>query len=397
MKLHVPFLLCGLALCLHGCSPKPKPPAKPVAKKPPVAKPEPILSPFKKPDAVRGIYLTAWSAGSTKKMDKVLAMLDRTELNAVVIDVRDAGQNYWKGMGLELSDKSGATTVAIVNGKKVMSRLLAHGTYPIARIACFRDNYIPKKYPSLAVNKTTGGVWKDRGGYTWLDPYNKKNWDYIAAIVDFALDQGFPEIQLDYVRFPSEGKASVQAFPAKKSYPDQKAKPQDVVAAFANFIGERVRKRKAVFSADLFGIISSSKSDQGIGQELEKVAEPFDILCPMVYPSHYAKGEYGVKDPSSSPYLILTKSLSDFKERLPGKSIRPWLQDFFGYGVTQVQAQIKASKELGYEEYLLWNARNIYTEAAVVDTSRFSVKAKSPLSAPAVPASPSDAGTSKGP
>lgn len=377
MKLHVPLVLCALSACLAGCGGKTPPIAKAPPKPPKVAVPEPTPSPFKKPEAVRGIYLTAWSAGSTRKMDKVLAMLDRTELNALVIDVRDAGQNYWKGMGIKLSDESGATIVAVTNGKKVMDRLLAHGTYPIARIACFRDNYVPKKHPNQAVNKITGGVWKDRGGYTWLDPYNKKNWDYIAAIVDFALDQGFPEIQLDYVRFPSEGKASVQAFPAKKSYPDPKAKPQDVVAAFANFIGERVRKRKAVFSADLFGIISSSKSDQGIGQELEKVAEPFDVLCPMVYPSHFAKGEYGVKDPSSSPYLILSKSLADFKSRLPGKSVRPWLQDFFGYGVTQVQAQIKASKELGYEEYLLWNARNIYTEAAVVDTSKFSSSVKS--------------------
>ncbi len=392
MKLHFRLLLCGLCLSIVGCSGK-SAPAKPTPVKPAkTALPEPPPSPFKKPEYVRGIYLTAWSAGSPKRMDKVLAMLDRTELNALVIDVRDAGQNYWKGMGIKLSDECGATTVAVVNGKKLMDRLLAHGTYPIARIACFRDKYVPKKYPNLAVNKSTGGVWKDRGGYTWLDPYNKKNWEYLASIVDFALDQGFPEIQLDYVRFPSEGKADSQAFPAKKYYTDPKAKPQDVVAAFAKYIGERVRKRKAAFSGDLFGIISSSKSDQGIGQELEKVAEPFDLLCPMVYPSHYAKGEYGVKDPSNSPYLILTKSLGDFKERLPEKNIRPWLQDFFGYGVPQVQAQIKAARELGYEEYLLWNARNIYTEAAVVDTSKLATKK---VAAPATPSTAAPAAVGK--
>lgn len=370
MHSHVRFVLCCVATFAVGCAKRPPVPITTPPKKAPAdAKPEPKLSPFKRPDKVRGIYLTAWSAGSRKKMDKVLAMLDRTELNAVVIDVRDAGQNYWKGMNLPLSDQSGATHVAVVNPKKLMDRLLAANVYPIARIACFRDDFVPSKHLDRAVVKTTGGVWKDRAGHTWLDPYNRKNWDYIASIIDFALDQGFPEIQLDYVRFPSEGKSSTQAFPGKKSYGDPKALPQDVVAAFAKAMADRVRARKAIISADIFGIISIGKTDQGIGQELEKIAEPFDLVCPMVYPSHYAKGEYGVKDPSASPYLILTKSLGDYKKRLPDKPIRPWLQDFFGYGVPQIHAQIKAARELGYDEYLLWNARNVYTESAVVDTS----------------------------
>lgn len=314
--------------------------------------------------------MTAWFAGSTKQLDKLIGLLDRTELNAMVIDVRDAGENYWKGMDLKLSDQSGATRVAVVHPKKVMAKLLAKGVYPIARIACFRDNYVPLKRPDRAVNVPTGGVWRDRGGYAWLDPYNRQNWEYIGAVVDYALELGFPEIQLDYVRFPSEGKANGQRFPAKKAYADPKAQPEDVVVAFANFIRSRVKARQAVFSADIFGIISISKRDQGIGQELEKLAEPFDLMCPMVYPSHFAKGEYGVRDPSAQPYKILMKSLGDYKRRLPNKPIRPWIQDFFGYGVPQVQAQIKAAKELGYDEYLLWNARNAYTEAAVRDTSR---------------------------
>lgn len=381
LQRHASLWIAALALSAVGCrSSEPAP--KPVAKVPEkVAEPEPPKPMFTKPEHVRGIYLTAWSAGSTRKMDKVFAMLERTELNSVVIDVRDAGHNYWK-MGIPLSDESGATTVAIIKPDALMARLKEKGVYPIARIACFRDNFVPKKRPELAVKLASGGVWKDRAGYTWLDPYNKKNWEYIGQIVDFALDKGFPEIQLDYVRFPSEGKASTQVFPAKAAYPDKAAKPEDVVAAFANYIGERVRKRGAVFSADIFGIISIGKVDQGIGQELEKIAAPFDLMCPMVYPSHFAKGEYGVKDPSNSPYAIVAKSLGDYKRRLPNKPIRPWLQDFFGYGVSQIQGQIKAAKELGYEEYLLWNAQNRYVEAAVVDTSKL---VKKPPTVPSKP------------
>lgn len=369
LRRHASLWIAAIALTAAGCrSSQPAPVATtPPAK--PAPEPEPPKPAYPKPEHVRGIYLTAWSAGSTRKMEQVYAMLDRTEINSLVIDVRDAGINYFK-MGIPLSDESGATQVAVVKPDVLMASLKEKGVYPIARIACFRDKFVPKKVPSQAVQLSGGGIWKDRAGYMWLDPYNQKNWDYIAQIVDFALDLGFPEIQLDYVRFPSEGKASTQVFPAKSSYPDKDAKPEDVVAAFAKFIGERVRKRGAEFSADIFGIISIGKVDQGIGQELEKISEPFDIICPMVYPSHFAKGEYGVKDPSNSPYEIVSKSLGDYKRRLPDKRIRPWLQDFFGYNAAQIQAQIKAAKELGYEEYLLWNAQNRYVEKAVVDNSK---------------------------
>lgn len=322
---------------------------------------------FARPDKVKGIYLTAWSAGSTKKMDKMFAMVDRTVINAFVIDVRDSGQMYFK-TGIPLANESKANFVAVAKPDKLFERLEKHQVWPIARIACFRDGYVPVKHPELSVQLPNGKPWQDRSGHRWLDPYNKKNWDYLAQTVDYALDLGFPEIQLDYVRFPSEGKSSTQVFPGRKEYEDPKAKPEDVIAAFAKFIGERVRKRGAQYSADIFGIISSGKGDQGIGQELEKVAEPFDLICPMVYPSHFAKGEYGIADPNRAPYEILKKSLGDYKKRLPDKHVRPWLQDFslgYHYGPEEVKAQIKAAKELGYEEFLLWNAGNRYNEAAV--------------------------------
>lgn len=349
-------------------NPGPKAPAKP-------APPEEVRLVFEKPEHVRGIYLTAWSAGGKKKRASTIALIGRTELNAVVIDVRDDGDMYWR-TGIPLAKEAGAEKIAVLNPKKMMGDFHAAKIYPIARIACFRDAFVPKKHPERAVNLNTGGIWKDHSGHTWLDPYNKKNWEYMAQTVEFALDQGFPEIQLDYVRFPSEGKASTQVFPAKKSYGDGKAKPEDVIAEFAEYIGKKVEAHGAVYSADIFGIISSGKGDQGIGQELEKVAEPFDLVCPMVYPSHFAKGEYGIKDPNAQPYSIVKKSLADYKRRIPDKHIRPWLQDFFGYTAASVQAQIKAAKELGYEEYLIWNAGNRYTEAALKDNSKLVPKKK---------------------
>lgn len=331
------------------------------------APPKPIR--FKKPDKVKGIYLTAWGAGSKRKMDNVMAMLKRTELNALVIDIRDSGQNYWKNDN-PTSAKVGANKTAVVNPAKVMEALEKAGVYPIARVACFRDNFVPASMPNRAVKHAVSGKpWKDRSGNTWLDPYNPRNWDYIGEIVDYALDLGFPEIQLDYVRFPSEGKSATMVFPGKSSYTNPKATPTEVVAAFAKSIRDRVHEKGAVLSADIFGIVSIGAGDQGIGQSLETIAEPFDLICPMVYPSHFAKGEYGIKDPNASPYAIVHKSLQDYKKRLPEKSVRPWLQDFslgLKYGKKEVQSQIKAAKDLGYEEYLLWNPQNRYTEVAVL-------------------------------
>ena len=323
---------------------------------------------FKRPEHVKGIYLTAWTAGSSALRERALGIADRTEINAVVIDVRDLGQMYFK-TGIALADESGALKWAVPRPKALFDSLEKHQVWPIARIAWFRDDYVTKKHPELAVQLKGGKVWRDRAKHAWLDPYNKKNWDYLAATVDFALDLGFPEIQLDYVRFPSEGKSATQVFPSKKYYAVKDGRNEDVISAFAKFISDRVHAHKAVISADIFGIISSTKGDEGIGQQLEKVAEPFDALSPMVYPSHFAKGEYGIKDPNRSPYEIIKKSLYDYKKRLPKVEIRPWLQDFslmgVHYGDAEVRAQIKAAHEMGYDGYLLWSPKNRYTESAL--------------------------------
>lgn len=309
--------------------------------------------------------MTAWSAGSPRKLAHMLEMFQRTGLNTMVIDLRDSGEMYVK-TGLQLAKESHADQIAIVNPKKMLQKLSKGGVYPIARIACFRDNFVPLAHPELAVQLQNGRPWKDRSGHMWLDPFNKKNWDYLASMVDYALDLGFPEVQLDYVRFPSEGKSETQVFPGKKRYADPNALPEDVIQAFANDMRDKVKARGARISADIFGIISSTKGDEGIGQELEKVAAPFDLISPMVYPSHFHKGEYGIKDPNAEPYLIVRRSLRDYQKRLPGKLIRPWLQDFSlgrHYTAQDVKAQIKAASELGYNDYLLWNAGNRYTEA----------------------------------
>lgn len=335
---------------------------------PEVEKPKPPRYP--RPEHVRGIYMTAWVAGGTKLRDKLLQMIEDTELNAVVIDVRDDGDLYWP-TEIELTKQAKATNLAITKPDELMQLLEDKEVYPIARIACFVDGNVAKYDASRAVQDSSGKAWVERNGRLWLDPYNKKNWEYLGEVVDFAVAKGFPEIQLDYVRFPGGGKKSSMNFPAKKDWPEGTTESQ-VIQQFAQFIKDRLPEG-VVLSADIFGIVSSNTTkDQGIGQDMDYFPQPFDLLCPMVYPSHYAKGEYGIADPAKAPYEIVKVSVGDFKKTLEGKPLRPWLQDFnLGamYGKDEVRAQIKALKELGIQEYLLWNARNVYTPDAVVDTS----------------------------
>ncbi|HWD40776.1 MAG TPA: putative glycoside hydrolase [Fimbriimonas sp.] len=396
----LPLILvsCCLGAAVSSCGKgvqSEAPPVKPAVSKTPVKPPAQTTVPgapkvsFKRPDVVKGIYLTAWSAGTPHLLDRFLKLEDATELNAMVIDVRDNGEVYFP-THVKLAEKvQGNKNLAVPKPEKLMEKLAQHNVWPIARIACFRDRYVPVRFPAQAVQYPDGKPWHDRSGHYWLDPYDKRNWNYIAQIVDYAMDIGFPEIQLDYVRFPSEGKSSSQVYPNKATYPDKKAKPEDVVAAFADFIGKRVRDRHCAFSADIFGIISSSKSDQGIGQELEKVAGPFDVVSPMVYPSHFALGEYGIKNPNKAPYEIVLKSLRDYKKRIPNKIVRPWLQAFslggVHYGGDEIRAQIKAAREAGYDGFLLWNAGNKYTDAGLKSQSAGEADQQPVTKAPAEP------------
>jgi hypothetical protein len=375
VRYSIAFLAAVFSTCLYSCSggavsPKESSenPKTPIAKhdsatsKPAPKSDQPSFH-FVKPAHVKGMYWTAWTGGSHKAREKLLAIIDKTELNSVVVDIRDEGTVYLRTK-IPMANEPKVTQLAISKPNDLLKSLEDHKVWPIARIACFRDNFVTINHPELSIHFANGSIWHDRKGYHWLDPYNKKNWEYIGQIVDFALDLGFPEIQLDYVRFPSEGKAASQVFPAKKAYGKADENSADVISAFTKYIGDKVHARHAVYSVDIFGIISSMKGDEGIGQQLEKVAAPFDVLSPMIYPSHFALGEYGIKNPNASPYEIIKKSLNDYKKRLPKTIIRPWLQAFslnhIKYTAVQLKAQIKATREVGYQGFLLWNAGNKY-------------------------------------
>ncbi|MBO8169816.1 MAG: putative glycoside hydrolase [Thermoanaerobacteraceae bacterium] len=316
------------------------------------------------PVAVKGIYATGHTAGS-RRIDQLIELIDRTELNALVVDIKDATGYLTTPLELEtdLDIDPGSEKIKDLPG--LLQKLKEHDIYAIARIVVFKDPLLAKHYPELAVQRRSGGTWYDYKGKAWTNPYKKEVWDYNVAIALAAAKAGFQEIQFDYVRFPSDGPLKEAVYPGKTD----KAKAQ-VIADFLAYARQKLEGTGVFLSADVFGLTCSAKDDLGIGQKLELIAQNTDYVSPMVYPSHYAAGSYGLKNPNASPYRTVYESLTDavYKTRDINSVIRPWLQDFsygYPYGPEEVRAQIRATYDAGLKEWILWNPSNRYTEAAL--------------------------------
>ena len=235
-----------------------------------------------------------------------------------------------------------------------------HGIWPIARIVVFKDPFLSRKKPELAVKSKSGDLWRDQKGMTWVDPNSRQVWKYNVNVAKEAIELGFQEIQFDYVRFTSDGQISQCVYPFTDG-----AKKEDVIRDFLAYASGELKPLGVEVSADIFGLVTSADGDLGIGQRLEKVAQNVDIVSPMVYPSHYARGSFGIANPDLKPYETVLRGLTDARKRLDGTAvqIRPWLQDFSlgnHYGREQVQAQIKAVKDAGLSEWIFWNPSNRY-------------------------------------
>ena len=356
-KKFVLFLgFCFLYTVGAGCRRAAAPSVEPSAVSVPAVPAPPALAPLPE-GGVRGIYLTGWTAGTDKALQNLLKFADRTEINAFVVDVKDDGLVAYKA-DAPLVGQVGAAKRPMYKADKLLAALKAHHIFPIARIACMRDTILAEARPDLAVQDAQGRVWHDKSRHAWLNPYQKAVWDYNVDLGLDALKHGFAEVQFDYVRFPSEGDIKQRHFPGKP----EGSHREDQIAAFMKYAHDKIHAAGGWFSADVFGLTSLVKNDEGIGQKFSKVIQNADYLCPMVYPSHYHKGEYGIPNPDTAPYAILHRSLGDAAKGLkntPTCKLRPWLQAFSlqsHYGPAQLTAQLKASRELGINEYLLWNS-----------------------------------------
>jgi len=325
-----------------------------------------------KPQVVKAAYLTYFGVGDKGIRGRVLELAARTELNAVVIDVK--GDRGWILYRTEVPEAlavgaQGPGTLKDFDG--LMADLKARGLYTIARIVTFKDNILANSRPDLAIIDTrTGKPWIDNEKLAWVDPFREEVWRYNVAIAREAAKRGFDEIQFDYVRFPTDGKLGA----AKYASPNNKETRLPAIAGFLGLARRELGPLGVYVAADVFGYTAFNENDTDIGQRIEELAPHLDYFCPMVYPSGYHVGIPGFRNPVQHPYEIVHESVRLIRQRSTHSKVRvrPWLQDFKDYafdkrifGVTEVRAQIKGADDAGAVGWMLWNPRNDYTAGAL--------------------------------
>lgn len=327
-----------------------------------------IVTHIKTPEHVKSIYMSSWVAGTPSIRAKLVKLIDETELNAVVIDVKDnTGLISWDGRIRDIDD--------------FIDELHSKNIYVIARIAAFQDPLYVKRYPEEAVHsKKNGGIWKDHKGIPWVDTGSKKMWRYIEAISKESYARGFDEVNLDYIRFPTDGALSDMTFPI--SGERAKLHKPEIVSEFYHYITDSLRKDGIPVSGDLFGIIMVTKVDIAVlGQDMHTALETFDYVAPMIYPSHFYAGTAGYQNPAANPGPIIAYSMklgieiADEVASSTGQATstirakyRPWYQDFdmgATYTAEMVRAQINAGEKLGIKSWMLWDPANKYTPTAL--------------------------------
>ena len=321
------------------------------------------------PSPLKAIYISSWVASTPSVRGPLVKLIETKELNAVVIDVKDnTGVITWEGRMKE------------EDLKNFIEELHSKNIYVIGRIAVFQDPAYALLHKDHAVQKQDGSLWKSKKGEYWVDTGSKKKWEDTLRLSEEAYALGFDEINLDYIRYSTEGTKDNLVFPQSgaRAVNDRVG----VVSEFYEYITGELRKRGIPVSGDVFGIITTSTTDVPVlGQDLHKALEYFDYVAPMVYPSHYAPGTFGFSNPAANPGAVIKEAMlgaitiADEVASSTGQStstvrakLRPWYQDFdmgATYTAEMVRAQITAGEKLGISSWMLWDPSNKYTAAAL--------------------------------
>ncbi len=322
------------------------------------------------PFTARALYAPSAVFEAPGRLDQMLALLDRTEANALVIDVKETDGRLYYATDLESAAEVGAIREnPVFDLEELLPMLKERGIYTIARMVVMKDNTSAAARPELAVrNSATGEPWRDNIGGAWLDPSAPGVAEYIASIAGDLADKGFDEVQLDYIRFFSDGDFTVD----DTNLPNTQSFRLPAIQRVLRVVSSELETTRAFLGADVFPISFIVPDDQGIGQRPEVIMPYVDYFCPMVYPSHYGPGVFGHAVPNTAPYDVIDKTLEIMNEQKAGLPvvIRPWIQDF-GYGqfppytADQVRAEMQAITDNNAKGWMIWNARAIFTDSAL--------------------------------
>ncbi|MBI4128664.1 MAG: GTP-binding protein [Parcubacteria group bacterium] len=327
------------------------------------------LQRLEKPDPIiaKGLYLTAASAARKAKREEIIDLINRTELNAVVIDIKDFSGSVLYDSKIALVDSLKTDRDVLKNIHSVLADFKRNGIYVIARQTVFQDPALVQAKPEWAIKTADGALWRDYKGLSWVDPTNREVWNYNMVIAREAAQLGFDEINFDYVRFPSDGDISTAR------YGNLVGSKAETMAAFYAYVHTQLRNRPVYTSLDLFGLVLELHNfDLNIGQTLKSAVNTVDYIYPMTYPSHYPKGHLSFINPADRPYEVIKNGLARAQPILAGSStkLRPWLQAFnLGaiYDAKKIRDEIQAAEEASSTAgWMIWNASNEYTDQGLL-------------------------------
>jgi hypothetical protein len=311
----------------------------------------------------RGLYVYRFGA-NPRRMKHLIGIADSTEINALIIDVKDEfGLNYTSDD--PMVRKNAGTQVKATHLAALVDSIRAHGILPVARIVVFKDSVTARNNPDHTIRKADGSPWHDKKGQTWVNPYANAIWEYNFRVAEDAIKMGFGEIQFDYIRFPEPYKSlPPQVFPEQRG----RTKPQ-VLSEFLSTARARFAKYGIRTTADIFGLVTTVGGALEVGQQWEPIARSVDVVLPMVYPSHYPPGSFQLPHPNAAPYDVIHIAISRARERdeklgIKGEHIRPWLQAFTlgkpAYGPHELEEQKRAVYDSGFDGWVLWEAGSRY-------------------------------------
>lgn len=344
---------------------------------------------------VKGIFVTGPMAG-TSNMENLITLVDETELNAMVIDVKNDEGRITYDMQIPSVQEIGAGTPYIRDMESLVAECREKNIYLIARIVTFKDPFLAEAKPEWCVHNLDGSIFRDKDGLAWINPYDHEVWEYLLDIAKEALRIGFDEVQFDYIRFSTDSGMTDVDFGQAEKEKDR----EQIITEFVEYASEEIHESGGAISADVYGMVIDSEVDQQIvGQNYIEMSKYLDYISPMVYPSHYGPYNYNIPVPDAEPYRLVLTAMQSSKKVLAGVpagtvsgnmeteytmeeiaallpmedirvQVRPWLQDFtaawvkghISYGPEEIRAQIQAVYDAGYEEWILWNASNRYTE-----------------------------------
>jgi hypothetical protein len=324
------------------------------------------------PQIIRGLYVNRWAAIG-RKMGQLIDVAKTTEVNALVIDVKDDRGFVLYPSRVKLAREIGADTNRAMSPAKlraILDTMRAHDIYPIGRIVVAKDPLLASAHTEWAIKrKTDMQPWLDKNGKPWLDPHNREIWKYAGDLAREAYDLGFSEVQFDYVRFPDDDRLIRAA-----AYPLANGRIRaQVIREQLGYLRSLLRPFGIRMTIDVFGLTATDTTDMGVGQKWEMFVDQADVILPMVYPSHFAPFTYKAENPNAHPYATIDHALKDIKRRSamvknPGRVI-PWYQDFTlgppHYYAEQIRAQKQAGYENGFPSWILWNPGSRYTISAL--------------------------------